>query len=89
MPNRYGWMSDTSPEAFAKLLELQGAMTPGERLVQSLRLTRLMMRMVEAGVRRDFPEASEREVFLRAAVRRLGPELVKKAYGWEAPEGDP
>jgi hypothetical protein len=39
---------------------------------------------VENHIRREYPEASEREVFLRAAVRRLGAETVAKVYGWTA-----
>jgi hypothetical protein len=32
--------------------------------------------------RRSHPDADDREIFLRVAARRLGPEMVKKAYGW-------
>jgi hypothetical protein len=32
--------------------------------------------------RRSHPEACEREIFFRVAARRLGREMVKKAYGW-------
>jgi hypothetical protein len=34
-------------------------------------------------VRRLYPEATDREVFLRVTARRLGPELMKKVYGWQ------
>ena len=88
MPNRYNWMSDTSPEAFAKLIELQRAMTAGEKLRQSLRLSGMMMRMSEAGIRRQHPNASEREIFLRGAARRLGRDLMIRAYGWDPAEHD-
>lgn len=33
-------------------------------------------------MRAQYPHASEREVFLRVAARRLGRELMIKAYGW-------
>jgi hypothetical protein len=32
MATRYGWMADTSEEAFANLIELQRNMTPGRKL---------------------------------------------------------
>lgn len=87
MPNRYNWMADTSPEAFAKLMELAGTLTPGEKLLQTLRLTRFMIRMQEAAIRQEHPEVSEHEIHLRAAARRYGPDLIRKAYGW-APDDD-
>jgi hypothetical protein len=34
-------------------------------------------------VRRLYPLASDREVFLRVTARRLGPELMEKVYGWQ------
>ena len=88
MANRYNWMSDTSPEAFAKLVELQRAMPAGQKLLQSLRLSGMLMRLSEAGIRRQYPHASEREVFLRAAARRLGRDLMMRAYGWDPAEHD-
>lgn len=35
-----------------------------------------------AGLRRRHPDASPRELALRLAVRRLGPDLVRLAFGW-------
>ncbi len=86
MPNRYNWMSDTTPEAFAKLVELQRAIPPGERMLKSLRLSGMMMRFSEAGIRRQYPNATDREIFLRAAARRLGRETMIAAYGWDPAE---
>jgi hypothetical protein len=88
MANRYNWMPDTSPEAFAKLIELQKAMPAAQRLKQSLRLSGMMIRLSEAGIRRQFPNANEREIFLRAAARRLGRDLMIRVYGWDPADGD-
>ncbi len=77
-------MADTSPEAFEKLMELARGMTPAEKLRQSFRLTRFMIRMQEAAIRREHPEASDREIHLRAAARRLGRDLTLAAYGWDS-----
>jgi hypothetical protein len=41
-----------------------------------------MVATYTAEERRMHPEAGEREIFLRAAARRLGPDLVRRAYGW-------
>ena len=87
MPNRYNWMSDTGPEAFAKLIELQRAMTAGQKIRQSLRLSGMLARLAQAHVRRQHPHASEREIFLRTAAR-LGRDIMIRAYGWDPFEHD-
>ena len=43
--------------------------------------------MYEAGVRLQYPEASEREILLRTAARHLSRDLMIRAYGWD-PEGN-
>lgn len=83
MPNRYNWMSDTSPEAFAKLVELQQAIPPGQKLKLALEASAALIRLAEEDVRRLYPQADDREVFLRAAARRLGRDLMIRAYGWD------
>jgi hypothetical protein len=80
-------LSDTDPRAAEVWLELLRAMPPEERLAQALKLTDLAFRVSEAGVRMAYPEASDREVFLRAAARRLSREQMIGAYGWD-PESD-
>ena len=62
-------------------LDLLGAKSPGERLMMALDLSDLAIRMSEAGVRAQHPHVSEREVFLRAAARRLPRDLMIRAYG--------
>ncbi len=39
--------------------------------------------LAEAGLRRRFPEADDREIFLRRVRLILGKELFEKAYGIE------
>lgn len=79
--------TDTDPRAMEVWLDLLRRMTPGEKLASALNLTELALRMSEAGVRAAYPQACEREVFLRAAARRLPRELMIRAYGWD-PESD-
>ncbi len=89
MATRYGWMADTSSEAFEALIELQRRMSPGDKLAAMFELTAMMMRLSEDAVRKQFPNASDREVFLRAATRRLGRDIMIKAYGWDPLSRDP
>lgn len=77
-----GCANDTSPEARAKQIELLRRMPPGERFRNALELTAFVQRLQEAGQWRLHPNASRREIFLRAAVLRLGAETVRKVYGW-------
>lgn len=83
-----GWLSDTSPEALEVWVELYRNMTMGERVARVFELCELQQSLQEANVRALYPEADEREVFLRVAARRLGREWMIKAYGWD-PEQHP
>lgn len=46
-------------------------------------MTELLLDAVKAGVRMQYPDADEREVFLRAAARRLDRATMIGAYGWD------
>ena len=76
------WYSDTDPRAMRVWIEIQRRMDPGEKLALTLHNTGMLFRMQETGIRAQYPEAGDREVFLRAAARRLGREVVANAYGW-------
>ncbi|MDE3168211.1 MAG: hypothetical protein KGN36_20580 [Acidobacteriota bacterium] len=80
---------DTSPEAWKVLLDLVRRMTPEERLQRALEYSDFVRGFAEAGVRSAFPSAGDREVFLRAARRRLGPALFRKVYPDELPDDQP
>ncbi|MGH9671650.1 MAG: hypothetical protein ACRD44_00580 [Bryobacteraceae bacterium] len=82
MATRYHWMADTSEEAFAVLVELERKRSPAEKLEAVFALTKMMLKLSEAGVRQLYPHATEEEILLRSAVRRLGEETVKRVYGW-------
>jgi regulator of sirC expression with transglutaminase-like and TPR domain len=55
-------------------------MSPEQRLQIVADLNRTVDAMAEAGIRSAFPDASDREVFLRLAVRKLGYQLARTAY---------
>ncbi len=89
MATRYHWMADTDSKAFEVMIELHRRMKPGDKLASALELSAALMRLSEDNVRRMYPGASDREVFLRAAARRLGRETVIRVYGWDPESGSP
>jgi len=84
--------SDTSPEAWRILLDIYQRMTPDEKLQRTLdeKLQRtldmsdFLRSACESGVRAEYPEASQREIFLRVTQRTLGKELFATVYGANA-----
>jgi hypothetical protein len=78
----HDWMGDTHPDALRVYLKIQRQIPAGEKLERVAEMYDAMIALQSAEVRRLHPEASEREVFLRVTARRLGPELMKKVYGW-------
>jgi hypothetical protein len=76
------WFSDTDPKALEVFLDLQRKMSPSEKLERVFKANAMMHSLADADVRRLYPNAGDREVFLRAAARRLVTDLMKKAYGW-------
>ena len=87
MAGRYGWMADTDPQAFRVLVELRRRMTFDQKFCQVIEMSEMVLRGYEDRVRRDYPQAGEREVFLRAAALRLGNETVRRVYGWSPDDG--
>ena len=78
----HGWMSDTHPDALRAWLDIQRRIPPAQKLQRVAEMYDAMIALQTAEVRKLYPQADEREVFLRVAARRLGPELMMKVYGW-------
>jgi hypothetical protein len=76
---------DTSPEAWKVLMDLMRKMSPEEKLQRTFEFSAFVRKIGEAGLRQQYPQAGEREIFLRAAHRRLGADLYTKVYGAELP----
>jgi len=76
--------SDTDPRAMEVWLGVLRGKTIGERILMAFELSDFAIRFAESGVRARYPEASEREIFLRAAALRLPRELMIRAYGWDS-----
>jgi len=74
---------DTDPRAMEVWLDVIRRKTPGERIMMAFELTDFALKMAESGVRARYPEASEREIFLRSATLRLPRDLMIRAYGWD------
>jgi hypothetical protein len=79
--------TDTDPRAMEVWIRLQREMPPGEKLAAVLGGAQFALQLIEAGVRRRYPAADDREVLVRVAARHLPPDLVRRAYGW-APEAN-
>jgi HEPN domain-containing protein len=77
---RHGLDLDTSPEAARIQREMLRRLTPQQRLEKVMELNRAVEELAIAGIRHRYPDASDREVFLRLAVRKLGEDLARKAY---------
>jgi hypothetical protein len=73
--------ADTSPEAWQFWIEGLRQMTPSQKLRQSLDLSETVRRAAEAGLRQQYPAATDREIFVRLAQRILGMDLACKVYG--------
>ena len=76
-------LSDTDVSVAAVSLAAQRRLSPEEKVREVFALTNFLLRLSEAGVRRLHPDADDKEVFLRAAARRLGRETVARVYGWD------
>jgi hypothetical protein len=74
---------DTSLEARQLLVERYRAMPAWQktRIVQEL--NRRTTALALADIRARHPDASERELQLRLASRRMDPELLRQHFGWD------
>ena len=75
--------ADTDPRAMEVWLGLLRRKTPGERIAIAFELSDFAVCVSESGARARYPEASEREIFLRSASLRLPRDLMIRAYGWD------
>jgi hypothetical protein len=73
---------DTSPAAWKVLMDLMRKIPPEEKLRRAIEFTAMARKLSEAGIRQAYPEAGEREIFLRLAQRQLGNEF-QKVFGDE------
>ena len=74
---------DTHPEIERILIEGYRRMTPARKFRYMQEMYEFAEQMGRADIKRRHPDASEREIRLRSASRRISPELMKKAFGWD------
>lgn len=74
--------SDTGEKADRVQFEILRRMSPQARLALMTELTLSAQRLAFVGFRLRYPNASDDEIWLRLAARRLGDETVRKIYGW-------
>jgi hypothetical protein len=81
-----GLPNDTHPKVQAILIEGYRRMTPSEKLERVRALTRAVQELALLDVRRRHPGADAREQALRVASRWIEPDLMVRAFGWDARE---
>ncbi|HVG23012.1 MAG TPA: hypothetical protein VND45_02560 [Thermoanaerobaculia bacterium] len=72
---------DTSKKAWDLQFELLRRKTPEERLQMARDMTLAVQRFAFAGLRVNYPDLPDDELWLKLAARRLGTDLVRKVYG--------
>lgn len=78
-----GWFEDTDPKALELYIQLHRELTPGERVARAFELTAFNEGLQRSSVRAMYPDAGEREIFLRVAARRLDRDTMIRVYGWD------
>lgn len=78
--------NDTHPKIEVLLVEGYRKMSPSQKLERVRALTRDVQQLALLDVHRRHPEADDREQALRIASRWIEPELMARAFGWDARE---
>jgi hypothetical protein len=74
---------DTPLEVERIQVELIRRLSPAEKMARFVSLNRSVRAIARAGVRKQYPVASEREIDLRTAARWLDAETMRRAFGWD------
>lgn len=74
---------DTPPDIERIIIEGYRRMSAAEKLAIMQDLINSAHLMAHSEIKRQHPQASERELQLRLASRRIEPELMRKAFGWD------
>lgn len=76
--------SDTTEDAENVRFDILRRMSFPDKAHLVRELTLGVQRLAFAGLRERYPDASDDEIWLRLAARRLGRETVRKVYGWDS-----
>jgi hypothetical protein len=77
-----GRPADTSEHADEVQFEILRRMTVQQRAEVFTQMTLAVQELAMAGLRRQYPNATDDELRLRLAARRLGNDVVRKVWGW-------
>ena len=77
------FFSDTDPKALQVFLDIHRKLPAARKVEMVFEMTEMVLAAAKAGVRMQYPNADEREVFLRATARRLDRETMIRVYGWD------
>jgi hypothetical protein len=86
MKPRCDFYSEMNPVELEAFIEENRRMSPEEKLAKVFESIRLAGERTECAVRAEYPQADDREVFLRVAARHLDRDLMIRAYGWDPKE---
>jgi hypothetical protein len=89
MPRLADYYRDTDPKALEVFLALQRQMTGAEKIAAVFQMNEMLWRLAESSVRQQYPQASDREVFLRTAARFHDRDTMKRVYGWDPDRANP
>ena len=79
-----GPTNDTDPRVEAVLVAGYRAMSASQKLARVTDLTRTVQQLALLDIRRRHPHAAQRELALRLASRWIDPDLMKRAFDWDA-----
>ncbi len=75
--------SDTDPAAMAVWLDLLRKKSDSEKIAAVFELIDFAREMAQIGVRSRYPNAGDREIFLRTAALYLSRDEMIRAYHWD------
>jgi hypothetical protein len=76
-------VEDTDPVVGQLQIAMLRTMPPWRKLEQVALLTARTTALALADIHRHHPNASDRELRLRLASRRMDPDLLREAFGWD------
>jgi hypothetical protein len=77
------FLRDTDKKALEVFFDIQSRRTKEQKLQDVFELSQGLFEMTKAGIRLRYPNADEREVFLRAVALKTPRESMIKAFRWD------
>ena len=74
---------DTHPKIERIIIEGHRKMTAAQKFTYTAEMFTALESLAAADTRSRHPNDTERQIRLRVASRRIAPELMKKAFGWD------